>query len=230
MGKTLKMTHRSILSAVAFGCVVATLTAQKVSLPEPIEWTWEARPTLHVESLPNVLLLGDSITRAYYPEVNKDLSGIANVYLLATSASVGDPRLVRQIADFGALERVRFEVVHFNNGMHGWGYTESQYRGGFASFLHAVQEIPGNPRLVWATTTPVQRDESDGPSNARIDARNRIAASFVNAEKIVIDDQHTLMAAHQDQHQDNVHYQEAGAALMGDQAASIIREQLAQSR
>jgi len=47
-----------------------------------------------------VLLLGDSITRSYFSQVTKDLVGIANVYLLASSTSVGDPRLPRQIAEF----------------------------------------------------------------------------------------------------------------------------------
>src|ERR1700733_14346016 len=43
--------------------------------------------------LPNVLLLGDSLSRNYFPEVTKDLAGTANVYLMASSTSVGDPRL-----------------------------------------------------------------------------------------------------------------------------------------
>jgi len=66
--------------------------AQSGSLPESIEWTWEVRPEKPLPALPNVLLIGDSITRAYFPQVQKDLEGVANVYLMATSASIGDPR------------------------------------------------------------------------------------------------------------------------------------------
>jgi hypothetical protein len=44
---------------------------------------------------------------------------VANVYLMATSASVGDPRLTRQIAEFSSPEHVRLRIVHFNNGTHG---------------------------------------------------------------------------------------------------------------
>src|SRR4030088_2002687 len=91
-------------------------------IPEEVEWTWEVRPQLADPKLPNVLLLGDSITRSYFPEVTKNLSGIANVYLLASSTSVGDPRLPRQISEFAALQGVSFAVVHFNNGLHCWGY------------------------------------------------------------------------------------------------------------
>jgi hypothetical protein len=70
-----------------------TNAQDRPSRSEEIEWTWEVRPA-HVDSkLPNVLLVGDSITRNYYPEVERQLSHVANVYLMTTSASVGDPRL-----------------------------------------------------------------------------------------------------------------------------------------
>src|SRR6202140_784803 len=109
---------------IALFLVVTTaisLIAQKgLSIPEEIEWTWEVRPPHPDPQLPNVLLLGDSISRAYFPKVTKDLAGVANLYLMASTTSVGDPRLLRQIAEFSAMEGVRFSVVHFNNGMHGW--------------------------------------------------------------------------------------------------------------
>jgi hypothetical protein len=106
------------------------LAQMSSSIPEEIEWTWEVRPPHPNPKLPNVLLLGDSITQNYFPQVTKDLEGIANVYLMASSTSVGDPRLPSQIAEFSAMEHVSFRVVHFNNGMHGWGYTEAQFESG----------------------------------------------------------------------------------------------------
>ena len=96
------------------------LEAQKpVSIPEEIEWTWEVRPPHADPKLPNVLMLGDSLSRNYFPEVTKDLAGVANVYLMASSISVGDPRLPREIREFTAMESVPFRVVHFNNGKIG---------------------------------------------------------------------------------------------------------------
>src|SRR5260370_18693997 len=65
----------------------------QTSIPEEIEWTWEIRPQLADPKLPNVLLLGDSITLNYFPDATKNLSGIANVYLMSSSTSVADPRL-----------------------------------------------------------------------------------------------------------------------------------------
>jgi hypothetical protein len=129
------------LAAVLLSQAPASLAAQKaVSIPEEIEWTWEVRPPHPDPKLPNVLLLGDSISRAYFPEVTKDLAGVANLYLMASTTSVGDPRLLRQIAEFSAMEGVRFSVVHFNNGMHGWAYREEQYKTAFPAFSACCQK------------------------------------------------------------------------------------------
>jgi lysophospholipase L1-like esterase len=200
-------------------------TAQKsVSIPEEIEWTWEVRPAHTDPQLPNVLLLGDSISRNYFPDVTKNLNGIANVYLMAVSTSVGDPRLAHQIAEFAEMEKVNFRVVHFNNGMHGWDYTEAQYKAAFPDLLRSVRSLAGKDGvLIWANITPVKPDAFNGATNPRIDERNRIAQQQVQAAGIAVDDQHTLMTKHLDLYQDTVHFGPAGANLMGDQAAETIR-------
>ena len=199
------------------------------SIPEEIEWTWEVRPQLADPKLPNVLLLGDSITRNYFPQVSKDLGGIANVYLLASSTSVGDTRLPRQIAEFGALQGVSFAVVHFNNGLHGWSYTEAQFKAGFPIFLQAIRALPGQGKLIWTTITPVKPEASNGASNPRIETRNAIARGFIEAEGIPIDDQHALMTQHADLFEDAFHFNQAGSAMMGVQTAAIIKRAIENS-
>jgi lysophospholipase L1-like esterase len=177
--------------------------------------------------LPNVLLLGDSITRNYFPEVVKELAGRANVYLMASSTSLGDPRLGPQIEEFARAEGVQFAVVHFNNGMHGWAYSEAEYRAAFGGLIASVRGIAPKARLIWASTTPVRKDaapdaEKPGATNARVDTRNAIAEAAVKAAGIPIDDQHGLMMGHGDLHSDDVHFNDAGAALEGKQAAGLI--------
>jgi hypothetical protein len=74
-----------------------------------------------------VLLIGDSIARDYYPVVEKRLAGKAFVARLATSRFVAD--------GFAERNRVgsdtKFEVIVFNNGMHGWQHGEAKYRQAF---------------------------------------------------------------------------------------------------
>jgi hypothetical protein len=216
--------------ALVFPCLISgpPATAQtSVSIPEEIEWTWEVRPAHPDPKLPNVLLLGDSIARNYFPQVVKDLTGTANVYLMAVSTSVGDPRLPHQIAEFAAMENVSFRVVHFNNGMHGWAYTEAQYKTAFPALLSSVRSLTGKGgALIWANTTPVKPTASGGATNPRIEARNAIAQEQVRAAGISIDDQHTLMKEHPDLYQDAIHFGPPGANIMGDQVAASIRAAL----
>jgi hypothetical protein len=221
------LTFAALALSLSIMFVPARTNAQDLSSrPEEIEWTWEVRPA-HVDpKLPNVMLVGDSISRNYYPEVQRQLNNVANVYLIATSASVGDPRLPRQLAEFSSMEAVHFNVVHFNNGMHGWTYSEADYRAAFPSFLAALRAMAPGAFLIWATTTPVKVDAVPGPTNARVDARNSIALTFIKEAGIPIDDQHALMTQHLDQYQDTVHFKTAGAVIQGQQAAQSIRSAL----
>jgi hypothetical protein len=222
----------AIFAMLMLGQLTCTFVCaqERASRTEEISWTWEVRPAHTVADLPNVLLLGDSITRNYYPEVQRQLAGKANVYLLATSASIGDPRLLRELADYSTAEPVRFSVVHFNNGMHGWAYSEAEYRDAFSSLIAAVRAMAPSAALVWANTTPVKKDSEPGPKNARIDARNAIAQSFIKSNGMALDDQHALMAQHSDLYLDEVHYGDKGSELQGKQAAETIRTLLSHSK
>jgi len=219
--------RRAIVLLLAASSILPLSAQKSVSVPEKIEWTWEVRPPNPDLRLPNVLLLGDSITRNYFPQVTRDLAGVANVYLMASSTSIGDPRLRHQIAEFAAMEKVHFRVVHFNNVMHGWGYSESQYKSAFPQFLRTVRKLVGRKgALIWASTTPVRQDVVDGATNARVEERNAIALSLAKTSGIPLDDQHALMVQHRDLYEDDVHFNPEGANIQGDQAASMIRPAL----
>jgi|SRR6187402_421668 len=201
------------------------LGAQQHMVTEKVEWTWADRPATIDAKLPNVLLIGDSITRGYYPETAKQLAGIANVYLFATSAASGDPRLAVQLREYFAMVGVRFAVIHFNNGMHGWGYTETEYAAGLPDMIVAVRVGAPSAKLLWATTTAVLHDSAES-TNARIDARNASASALMAREKIFIDDQHALMLKHPELHDGDVHFTAAGYALEAEQAAAALQRLL----
>ncbi len=219
----------SVLLAICC-CGLSALGQARLPITEKIEWTWTDRPETATAGLPNVLLVGDSITRGYYPEVPKELSGVANVYLFATSASSGDPRLPGQLQDYFSMIGVPFAAIHFNNGMHGWGYTEEQYAAGLPGMIDALRMGAPKSVLVWASTTPVLHDAAEGgATNARIDERNRLAAAAMSHNGIAIDDQHALMLKHQDLHSGDVHFTEQGSAMQAVEVAASLRKAL-QSR
>jgi hypothetical protein len=215
-----------LLLSIASPLLKAQHAEPGTSRPEEVEWTREVRPT-HVDSnLPNVLLVGDSISRNYYPEVQRQLASTANVYLFASSASLGDPRLPPQLAEFAAMEAVPFQVIHFNNGMHGWNYSEAEYKSAFPAYLKAIRRISRSAVLIWATTTPVKSESSPEPTNARVDERNAISIAVMKKSGIAVDDQHNLMIHHTDSYEDNVHFGPAGAAIQGEQVAETVRAAL----
>ena len=219
----------AVISAALVGAGLSSSAfAVSQSKPEEIEWTWEVRPQHADASLPNVLLAGDSISRNYFLQVTRDLKGIANVYLMASSICVGDPRLPEELLSFAKMEGVPFRVVHFNNGMHGWDYSEAEYKAGFSAYLAALHQIAPGAAFIWATTTSVRKDREPGPTNARIDARNAIALTFVHG--MTVDDQHALMAKHADLYQDDVHFNDEGSTIAGDVAAETIRHALEEVR
>lgn len=220
--------RRRLLPAVA-AVILAAIAGTAVAQPplpatEKIEWTWSDRPEKPVAELPNILLVGDSITRGYYPAVAAELKGFANVYLFASSACSGDPRLPGQLRTYFKMMGVTFAAVHFNNGMHGWGYTEEQYAAGLPDLIAALRTGAPSAKLIWASTTPIRQETlTSGASNARIDVRNRLASELMTHDGIPIDDQHGLMLKHSELHSDDVHYTAAGSGLQAQQVAAGIR-------
>ncbi len=209
------------LLVATVAAIAQTSTTHKGAL-ERVEWTWAERPATLNPALPNVLLVGDSITRAYFPDVVTLLAGKANVYLFATSACSGDPRLPTQLNEFFTMEHLTFSVIHFNNGMHGWEYSEAEYSAGLPALVRALQQGASGSTLIWASTTPVHTAADFGASNERINARNAAALSQMKSAGIPVDDQNLLMSLHDDLHRDNVHYKSEGSQIQAKQVAQVI--------
>ena len=146
---------KTVLLSLAF--VVLATTAPAAPAPaarEGIEWCdiWIAHA--NETNLPRVLLIGDSIARGYYPAVESALGGKAYVARLATSAFLTDSMLHQQIAL--VLDNTRFDVIHFNNGLHGWQHSEAEYRRAFPGFLATIQKHAPKAKLIWAATNSPQ--------------------------------------------------------------------------
>jgi hypothetical protein len=197
---------------------------------ESIEWCDIWIPHANETNLPRVLLIGDSITRAYYPEVEKNLEGKAYVGRLSSSAFISDPILLSQIEMM--LSQYKFDVIHFNNGMHGWTHSEKEYAAAFPKFLATIQKYAPHAKLIWANTTPLKispnllADNQTEATDERIAKRNEIALKLVQAKRIPVDDLNTPMRGHPEWHIDNVHFDDQGIAIQAAQVAAQIEKQL----
>src|SRR5215467_13285825 len=134
--------------------LTAAEAAHAVPARESIEWCDIWISHANETNLPRVLLIGDSIARDYYPEVEKRLEGKAFVARLATSRFVADPVLLKEIEL--VLNQAKFDVIHFNNGMHGWQHSEAEYQKAFSKLIKTIRAHAPKAKLIWATTTPLR--------------------------------------------------------------------------
>jgi hypothetical protein len=193
---------------------------------ESIEWCDIWISHANETNLPRVLLIGDSIARDYYPEVEKRLAGKAFVARLATSRFVADPVLLKEIES--VLDGAKFDVVQFNNGMHGWQHSEEEYRKAFPKLIKTIRAHAPKARLIWATTTPLRNgkdvtwDTKAEYSDERIAARNAIAAEIVAVRKIPTVDLNAAVRGHPEFHSDNVHFNGQGTQLLAAQILEAV--------
>ena len=220
------------LFTAGFPAMIVAQMDDPPSSRESIEWCDIWISHANETNLPRVLLIGDSIARDYYPEVEKHLAGKAYVGRLSTSAFISDPALTRQIVMM--LSQYKFDIIQFNNGMHGWQYSENQYDAGFPKFLAAIREHAPNARLIWANTTTLKvspnlpPDNQTQATNERIDARNNIALKYVKPAGIDVVDLNSLVKEHPEYHSDNVHFGGQGVALEALQVTDHIEKLLNQ--
>jgi lysophospholipase L1-like esterase len=191
---------------------------------ENIEWLDVWIPGNNAPELPKVLLVGDSITRGYYKAVEDALKGKATVCRLTTSKSLGDPGLLDEVRL--VLGQAKFDAVHVNNGMHGWGYTEAEYAAAVPELVAAFRKGAPGAKLVWASTTPVrvanQLERAD-PKTDRVKARNAAAAAVMAKAGIPVNDLFAVVDGKPELFSpDGVHLTAKGSAALGERVAEHV--------
>lgn len=190
---------------------------------ENIEWCDIWLTQAAAAKQPRVLMIGDSITRGYYPAAAAGLKEHYACARLATSKCVGDPVLIKEL-DL-VLGEYEYEVVHFNNGMHGWDYSEDEYAVGLASVMVELIARAPKSRFICATTTPVRsRGKLEGldDKTERVRERNRIACQLAAEHGMGINDLFGLVVDHPEYHCDAVHFNDEGTSVMGAHVAEVI--------
>jgi lysophospholipase L1-like esterase len=195
---------------------------------ERIEWIDIWVTDADKDDLPRVLLVGDSITRGYFGAVEKHLAGKAYCARLTTSKCVSDPTFDDDLKLL--LKQYKFSVIHFNNGLHGWGYTEDQYRDSLLKTVVAVKEYAGDAKFIWATTTPV-REKSNleifAERTDRVKVRNKLASEIMTEQQVPTDDLFELIKDHAEWTSgDGVHFNGQGNEALAKQVATIVLENL----
>ncbi|MES2375557.1 MAG: SGNH/GDSL hydrolase family protein [Bacteroidota bacterium] len=219
------------LTALLLFAAAMPLMAQDKIIREDIEWVDVYMPNTNNSALPRILLIGNSITRGYYPEVVKLMDGKAYVARLSTSKSLCDPGLAKEIALI--MSYYKFDIVHFNNGLHGWGYTEDEYKKAFPKFVKAIRKGAPNATLIWASSTPIRvygdNDKFD-PRTERVKARNQIALDYISTQKnIKVNDLFATVIDHPEYYKggDGTHPLANGFSALAQKVAAELKITLA---
>lgn len=194
------------------------------------------QPISDVPGLPRVLLIGDSISIGYTREVRQRLSGVANVH--RPPENCGPTVLgIEQLDSW--LGEGRWDVIHFNFGLHDMKYMDAHgtyiVPGPKDAPLASVAEYAANlrvivarlkqtgARLVFANTTPVPAG-TVGRVQGSEQAYNAAAEQVMRETGVAVDDLHGFVVAHPDyQLAKNVHFTPAGYAALADQVTGSIR-------
>lgn len=193
--------------------------------------------------LPNVFLIGDSISGGYTKPVTALLKGVANVQ--RANANCGDT--IRGLNDLDEwLGDTRWDLIHFNWGLHDLCYRhpDSKVYGNRDKTKGTIAVEPGqygknlevlvqrlksrHAQLVWANTTFMPPDEV-GRFQGDDVRYNEIAAEIMKSHGIPINDLHTLTASFGPDMftcPGDVHFSEQGYARIAEQVADFIRTQL----
>jgi len=204
-------------------------------------WSFTADP-----KLPNVLIIGDSISIGYTRQVREKLAGKANVYRPMKGKgpdNCGDTTIGLKNID-AWLGQQRWDVIHFN-----WGLWDLCYRnpkskeqgnrdkvGGKLSTPPADYEKnlerlvtrleATGAKLIWANTTVVPEGEV-GRFVGDDEKYNTIAARVMRKHGIVTDDLFTLskgFAGKFSLKAGDVHFTDEGSEKLATQVAATIEK------
>lgn len=194
---------------------------------ESIEWLDVWVPGNNTKDVPKVLLIGDSITRGYFGTVESQLKSQVVVCRLTTSKSLGDPALVAELKL--VLSQAEFSVIHFNNGMHGWGYTDAEYAKALPEMIAVIRAGAPKAKIILASTTPVRNAQGEliVEKTDRVKNRNKSVADVALVEKLPVNDLFGAVINKPELFsKDGVHLNGKGSETLGVQVANSIKSAL----
>ncbi len=170
--------------------------------------------------LPRVLLIGDSVSRGYTQPTRAALAGVANVH--RAPANCGPTASgVKNLEVW--LGTGKWDVIHFNFGIHDRGTPAADYVGRLEAIVVRLEKT--GARLVWASTTPIPDNPAQKQTARSIVEKNALAAEVMRKHGIPTDDLFAALTPRltELQNLNDVHFTGAGYEFLGAQVAAAIR-------
>ncbi len=221
-----------LIVAVLLAALCASAVAQQARRPE-------FEPITDDPDLPRVLVIGDSISIGYTLPLRAALKGVANVHRPPENCQHTWRGLVA-IDDW--LGDGKWDLIHFNWGLHDLKYVDSNGRRVLPSEgkqVSTVEEYESNltklverlkrtgAKLIWRPTTPVPKGAS-GRLPKDLPKFNRAATRVITRHDIEIDDMNAFIAAERIPHvrPNDVHFSPESSARLAINSATMIRRAL----
>ena len=138
---------------------------------------WQIAYAFHLtdgkKNLPRVLLVGDSICNGYQGEVCRLLNGKMNVSYWISSYCVTSPNYMKFLSLY--LDEAKYDVVHFNNGLHSLQTPTEAYAKCVRSAMELIRSKQPQAKIVWCSSTPLK----DADKTAKAKELNEAAAKVV---------------------------------------------------
>ena len=186
------------------------------------------------DSLPRVLLIGDSISIGYTQIVRSELSGKAQVFRIPTNGGPttrGLESLDKWLGDG------KWDAIHFNWGLHDLKFIEGERQGPLDQYEKNLRTLVARLKrteaaLMWCSTTPVPLGVKPHRTNEDVLAYNAVAKQIMVDNEIVINDLYAFAKPKLKdiQRPNNVHFSQLGSTVLGKEVAIRISEMLAASQ
>ena len=180
-----------------------------------------------------VLFIGNSISRGYFPYVTEMLHDFANCDRYSSSRSITDPALLEETKI--AMAKYNHAIIVFNNGLHGWHLSGSEYEYGLRKYVKFLKSHKAKDcKLIYALITPVSSGETgvklDLKKNGIVQERNQIAEKIMKENNIDIIDLYELMEPELEKYsieKGNVHYNGDGYKRIANSVGKEVIKQIA---
>lgn len=173
--------------------------------------------------LPRVLLIGDSVSRAYTLTVRKELAGKANVHRAPANCGPTATGLKKMDVWLG---EGKWDIIHFNFGIHDRATPLPDYRERLDALVTRMKE--SGETLIWASSTPLPDLPEKKWTALSMIERNAAAAEIMKKHGVKIDDLYSAIQPRLEelQNPNDCHFKEAGNRFLGEQVAKFIGGQI----
>ncbi len=198
----------------------------KTNIREEQEWiTLRWHDTDDAAGLPRLLLIGDSIVNGHVGLLNEALQGKYAVDAFTTSKIVSDQEYMADLEIM--LQKRCYDVIIFNNGLHGIKVDDANYAEELREVLTALQRYTN--KLIWRNSTPCYSypDGRSNPWSTRVIKRNALARGIVEELNIPAIDCYRVLQNRPDLVVDGIHFRLEGYQVIVEVIVDfLIQEKL----